>query len=182
MSETVSLDKKGSRQSIGRPCRRKRRYPLNRYSMEKVEANTSTSAKKLKSCEDFDFEVSASFGYRLINFVSIFSAIGEIVQCKKCGGDVTITTHNWSKRAAIIRRFGCPSDIDSQFASPTRHQGGQNVKKSCPKGVPGHGNITRRPSVRPRNRRLKTLARHFLREKQCTPSATKLDRFRHRET
>ncbi|KAL1497609.1 hypothetical protein ABEB36_008539 [Hypothenemus hampei] len=57
MSETVSLDKKGSRQSIGRPCRRKRRYPLNRYSMEKVEANTST----------------------------------EIVQCKKCGGDVTFT-------------------------------------------------------------------------------------------
>ncbi|KAL1488866.1 hypothetical protein ABEB36_014661 [Hypothenemus hampei] len=73
--ETVSLDKKGSRQSIGRPCRRKRRYPLNRYSMEKVEANT----------------ISASFGYRLINFVSIFSAIGEIVQCKKCGGDVTFT-------------------------------------------------------------------------------------------
>jgi len=59
--------------------------------MEKVDANTSTSAKKLKSGASFDFEVNASFGYRLINFISVFSAISEVVKCKKCGDDINFT-------------------------------------------------------------------------------------------
>ncbi|KAL1487739.1 hypothetical protein ABEB36_015576 [Hypothenemus hampei] len=86
MSKTVSLDTKGGRKSVKRPHRstKKRRYPLNRYSMEKVDVNTSTSAKKLKCDESFDFEVNASFRYRLINFISVFSVISEVVKCKKC--------------------------------------------------------------------------------------------------
>ncbi|KAL1493844.1 hypothetical protein ABEB36_009530 [Hypothenemus hampei] len=48
--------KKGGRKSVKRPHRstKKRHYPLNRYSMEKVDANTSTSAKKLKSVSIFN--------------------------------------------------------------------------------------------------------------------------------
>ncbi|KAL1489131.1 hypothetical protein ABEB36_014074 [Hypothenemus hampei] len=80
-------------QSIGRPYRsaKKRHYPLNRHSMKKMEAETSTSTKKLKRCDGFDFEINASFGYRLINFGSMFSAISEMVQYKKCDGDVNFT-------------------------------------------------------------------------------------------
>ncbi|KAL1490090.1 hypothetical protein ABEB36_012832 [Hypothenemus hampei] len=82
MSKTVSLDTKGGRKSVKRPHRstKKRCYPLNRYSMEKVDVNTSTSAKKLKCDESFNFEVNASFRYRLINFISIFSVISEVVK------------------------------------------------------------------------------------------------------
>lgn len=64
---------------------------MNRYTMENEEASTSTAAKKLKSGEDLEFEVNASFGYRLINFVSVFAAISEAVKCKSCGGEVNFT-------------------------------------------------------------------------------------------
>lgn len=59
--------------------------------MEKEEASTSTSAKKLKGSETMDFDVNASFGYRLINFVAVFSAISEVVKCKKCDSDINFT-------------------------------------------------------------------------------------------
>lgn len=93
MPKKVHLDGKGSRTSTGRSyqSRKKKHHPMNRYSMENEEASTSTSAKKLKSNEDTDFEVNASFGYRLINFVSVFSAISEVVKCKTCGGEVNFT-------------------------------------------------------------------------------------------
>ncbi|KAK0171510.1 hypothetical protein PV327_011172, partial [Microctonus hyperodae] len=48
---------------------------VNRYSIENEQASTSISAKKLKKRESMDFDVNTSFGYRLINFVSIFSTI-----------------------------------------------------------------------------------------------------------
>lgn len=91
MSKRVVLDTKDSRKTVGRPCRSKKKRPLNRYVMENEEASTSTSAKKLKSSETVDFDVNAFFRYRLINFVSVFSAISEVVKCKECGGDINFT-------------------------------------------------------------------------------------------
>lgn len=93
MSKRTYLDRKGSRKMTGRPStsKKKKHFPVNRFSMEKDEANTSASSKKLKSTDAADIEIDASFGYRIINFVSVFSIISEAVKCKKCGGKVEFT-------------------------------------------------------------------------------------------
>lgn len=52
-----------------------------------------TSAKKLKTSEKNynDIEVKESFGYRFIDFVSVFCAISQVAVCKNCKSDVTFT-------------------------------------------------------------------------------------------
>lgn len=91
MSQQVHLNVEGKREAVGRACQSKKKRPINRYLLEKQEASTSTSAKKLKGREFMDFDVNAFFGYRSINFVSIFSTISEVVKCKKCNGDINLT-------------------------------------------------------------------------------------------
>lgn len=45
--------------------------------------------KKLKSSENFkDVAVDNAFGYRLINFVAVMTAISEYVVCKTCGTNI----------------------------------------------------------------------------------------------
>lgn len=41
------------------------------------------------STAENDIEVDATFGYRIINFLTVFSTLSQIVACKKCGGSVT---------------------------------------------------------------------------------------------
>ncbi|XP_071568778.1 uncharacterized protein [Temnothorax nylanderi] len=72
------------------------RKPVNRFSIEQDIEYVSTSAKKLKlskdecNCGD-DVELDNAFGYRLLNFVAVFSAISELVQCKTCQTNVKFT-------------------------------------------------------------------------------------------
>lgn len=57
------------------------RKPVNLFSVEKDDANISTSAKKLQlSKDEYDVEFDSAFGYRLLNFIAVFSAISELVQ------------------------------------------------------------------------------------------------------
>ena len=93
MSERLYLDKKGSAKSNPRPftSRKRKHYPLNRYLMEAEKASTSASAKKLRKSEDIDIEVDATFGYRIVNYVTVFAAIGAAVKCKKCDGNVNFS-------------------------------------------------------------------------------------------
>ncbi|KYN09385.1 hypothetical protein ALC57_18490, partial [Trachymyrmex cornetzi] len=64
----------------------------NRHAMEGESESICTAAKKLKlSKEDHGIEVNESFGYHLINFVAVFSALSEILVCKQCGKNVTFT-------------------------------------------------------------------------------------------
>lgn len=87
------IDQKGSR-SV-RPLRhyskRKRTPPSNTRFSEHESASTSNSVKKFKSTDNFDVEVNASFGYRIINFITVFSAISEVLKCKNCDGNVTFS-------------------------------------------------------------------------------------------
>lgn len=54
--------------------------------------SVGTSAKKLRLSEGVrEVEVDASFGYRLINFLAMFFAISQIVECKVCKSNVTFT-------------------------------------------------------------------------------------------
>lgn len=83
------LDEKGTKLVRSRSTSLKKRHrPLNRHEMEQEAASTSASAKILKSREVTDVPITKSFGYRIINFVTVFSAISNVVKCKKCNGDV----------------------------------------------------------------------------------------------
>lgn len=102
MSDKVVYSaKKGIKTSFCNKKRPKisRRRPLNRHELEAPDdLNASTSAKKLKQSEDlYDIEVNPAFGYRIINFIAVFSAISilyyyyNIVVCKICKSEVKFT-------------------------------------------------------------------------------------------
>ncbi|KYQ51954.1 hypothetical protein ALC60_08932 [Trachymyrmex zeteki] len=60
--------------------------------MEGESESACTAAKKLKlSEENHGIEVNESFGYHVINFVAVFSALSEVLVCKQCGKNVTFT-------------------------------------------------------------------------------------------
>ncbi|KYM94754.1 hypothetical protein ALC62_14605 [Cyphomyrmex costatus] len=89
--KVVYSNKKGSKSSTTRANKNRisKRRPLNRFSLEKDTENVSTSAKKLKMSEgEYEIQVDRSFGYRFINFIAVFSAISELVVCKKCGSNI----------------------------------------------------------------------------------------------
>lgn len=89
--------KKGSRDDhksgeFRKDRRKKKIPPKNRYDAEQTESNVSTSAKKLKTARDIPVPEDSSIGYRILNFVTVFSALSECVKCKTCGGDVEFTS------------------------------------------------------------------------------------------
>lgn len=63
--------------------------PKNRYSAEKRSAaNISSSAKKLKMDHQTSAPEDPNIGYRILNFLTVFSALSECVKCKKCDSDI----------------------------------------------------------------------------------------------
>lgn len=80
--------KKGNKETSGYSKKKgiSRKRPLNRFEMESPQENVSTSFKKVKSPEDID--VDPVFGYRILNFTAVFSAISQVVKCKTCNKDV----------------------------------------------------------------------------------------------
>lgn len=95
MSDGSYSGKKGTKTSVSsvrRPTASRRR-PLNRHEVEAPDdLNASSSAKKLKQSEDlYDMEVNPAFGYRIINFIAVFSAISDVVVCKICQSKVKFT-------------------------------------------------------------------------------------------
>nr|XP_022909075.1 uncharacterized protein LOC111420331 [Onthophagus taurus] len=113
----ICRDSKGNRDNKPRPISVKRKSrPLNRHEMEQETASTSKSTKKLKMNEKIDIAVNASFGYRLINFVSVFNALSDLVKCKKCDGEVTFLEGSIRGLGfkLIVKCKSCePSGIDS---------------------------------------------------------------------
>ncbi|XP_014479554.1 PREDICTED: uncharacterized protein LOC106746921 [Dinoponera quadriceps] len=91
------MDKRGKRHSAGKTTKRrdrkKRRVgPANRYVAETATINTSTSEQKLNtSFDDLNVPIDQSVSYRVINFLSVFSKLSQVVKCKTCGGDVEFT-------------------------------------------------------------------------------------------
>lgn len=41
------------------------------------------------TASDNDIEVDATFGYRFVNFIPVFTTLAQILVCKKCGNDVS---------------------------------------------------------------------------------------------
>ncbi|KAG8235747.1 hypothetical protein J437_LFUL016162 [Ladona fulva] len=65
--------------------RRRKFPPKNPHTAEQDIASTSTAAKKF---HDVPVPEEEMIGYRLLNFLKVFSAISEFVKCKKCGGRI----------------------------------------------------------------------------------------------
>ncbi|KYM96846.1 hypothetical protein ALC62_12480 [Cyphomyrmex costatus] len=85
----VYTGKKGTRTSYPTRCRSSviKRRPLNRFEVEDGSSGVSASTKKLKVDHD-DIDVKCEFGYRIINFFAVFSAISQHVKCKTCNSDI----------------------------------------------------------------------------------------------
>lgn len=81
----------GSASNLKRPRISKRR-PLNCYELEMPDVEKAgTSARKLSKMDLEEFEVEEGFGYQILNFLAVFSAISQAVVCEKCKSEVTFT-------------------------------------------------------------------------------------------
>ncbi|XP_076545772.1 uncharacterized protein LOC143305567 [Osmia lignaria lignaria] len=79
------MDKKSKRGSNFRPDRqRKRKAPRNRYSMEQDTSSTSASAAKLKSSKDDEIIIENNYGYCILEFFSVFTALSALIICAEC--------------------------------------------------------------------------------------------------
>lgn len=66
--------KKASRRSTSS------RKMRNRYQLEESAESVGTSAKKLKLSEDtYDVDYDSAFGYRILCFATVFSALSDIL-------------------------------------------------------------------------------------------------------
>ena len=133
MSEKVYDRHKGTKEKYTTRRRSKigNRRPPNRHAFEHDSEFVSASAKKLKMNDDkSDREVDESFGYRLINFVTVFSAISQVLVCRECHGDVTFSENSrrglGSKIIISCRNCGdnsvnsCPLINDRAYEVNTR--------------------------------------------------------------
>jgi hypothetical protein len=111
MESRKRINRKGSRTILGRASvSKKKSTPLNRYECERETASTSASAKKLKHSHA-EVPINTTHGYRIINFVAMFSSLSEIVKCKTCDGNI-----NFSETS--IRGLGFKLVIDCDNCEP----------------------------------------------------------------
>lgn len=62
---------------------RKRKLSIQKQNIEKRQYEF-TSAKKLKTTEVGNVSIDRDIGYRIINFVTVFSALSLYLKCKTC--------------------------------------------------------------------------------------------------
>ena len=90
MSEKSPYDnQKGTKKEpVRRSSSRKRTFCGNRHTVEQSTASTSATAEKLARKDDDEIIINNTHGYRIIEFVSVFTAISNIVICKNCKSNV----------------------------------------------------------------------------------------------
>jgi hypothetical protein len=82
------MDRKGTRLNRCRANRvRKRKFQGNQHTIEAEIDFASTSTRKLSLREDI-LVTQPSHSYRILNFISIFAAISQMVICRECKKDV----------------------------------------------------------------------------------------------
>lgn len=87
----MSYSHKGSRDNTYRQSRPKKRkfYGTQIPDTKDDASNDNASAQKLATTDCDDVPVKLTHFYRIIEFVSVFSAIQDIVQCKVCKRDMS---------------------------------------------------------------------------------------------
>lgn len=71
---------------------KKRKNVFNPKTVEYDESSFSASAKKFKAQEEICVTRDTSVEYRILNFITVFTAISEYVLCKTCGEPVKFET------------------------------------------------------------------------------------------
>ena len=78
------MDKKSTAQRIMRPDRQKKRFHCNRFTVEEDTSFTSASAATLKKSNDEEVIIENNYGYCVLEFFMVFSAISSLVLCTTC--------------------------------------------------------------------------------------------------
>ena len=83
------MDKKVTREvrknrKIYKSRNKKRKQSFNPKTAETNDGGASTSARKRKSQDEYHVPKTDTVDYRIINFVTVFSAIASLVKCAKC--------------------------------------------------------------------------------------------------
>lgn len=89
--------KKGSRglrseEGLRKSRTRKRKNVFNPNLAESSSESFSASAKKLKNNNELIVSEDSSVEYRILNFITVFSAISNLVKCKTCNSDIKFET------------------------------------------------------------------------------------------
>ena len=114
----VYVGKKGTKKSYPTRHRSKtEKRSSNRFEIESNSAGVSASAKKLK-LSDKDFDVNNQFGYRIINFLAVFSVIAQHVKCKRCDADITFRERS-PRGLGLKIVIACPNCSDVEIPSST---------------------------------------------------------------
>lgn len=66
----------------------KRHWLSSQHPQEAATTFASTSAKKLETSNDEEIPMTPGHRYRIIEFLSVFTAISQLVICRKCQGEV----------------------------------------------------------------------------------------------
>lgn len=72
--------------------RKKRTQTFNSKTTETDESSFSASAKKFNMQKEILVSRDPSIEYRILNFITVFAAISEYVQCKSCKGNIKFET------------------------------------------------------------------------------------------
>lgn len=123
-NKKVYATKKGHKNSSYRIRDKGKRKLRNRFQIEGDSEDVSASAKKLRMSKgQYHVNVNQAFGYRLIEFLSVFSALSELVVCKQCGSDLKF--QETSVRGLGFKLAVCCSKCEPRYIN------------SCP--LIGHG-------------------------------------------
>jgi len=91
--EDHKLDRDTREKTAARKDRnRKRKQSFNPKTVETDSSSYSTSAKKIKHLEDLNVPQDNLLEYKILNFITVFTAISNLVKCKNCNGDVEFQT------------------------------------------------------------------------------------------
>lgn len=83
--------RKGNRESTNRFSRpRKRRFSGNQHTKDDgAPRGESTSAKKLNTAQSEEITVYQSHCYRILDFITVFTALSDLLVCKECKQSVS---------------------------------------------------------------------------------------------
>jgi len=88
MSRKINKSEPNYRLSRSRRRRPPSQHIPDTQEEEPSDAKVSTSAKKMKASVS-DVIVNLNFCYRIIEFISVFSAISDIAVCRKCNHNLS---------------------------------------------------------------------------------------------
>ena len=77
------------KRTIYKSRNKKRKQSFNPKTAETDDGGASTSARKLKSQDEYHLPKTDTVDYRIINFVTVFSAIASLVKCANCNSKIS---------------------------------------------------------------------------------------------